>query len=144
MKLMVGMIVLAIVVCSLFFVLSTRTIAEAVAPDGTEFKVVQGWGDDFWNTAVFYRSPGKPWGWFYYDHDDYFWARGKVEVDTSEGVFRVHRKGIITATFRWGTEEFVLSRPNFPRRHFKAAQEWFPDNHDPTDTWPDVKRTSVP
>src|SRR3954469_1639384 len=60
-----------------------RIVARALAPDGTEFCVVQtcNWNLEFFTTACYYRRPSGRWGWLYYDHQDWYWGRGQVEID---------------------------------------------------------------
>ena len=45
--------------------------------DGTELCVVQKLGD-LLDTSVYYRKPGTNWGWFYYDHEDSYWAKATI------------------------------------------------------------------
>src|SRR5207249_2819322 len=53
-----------------------RVVARAVAPDGTEMCIVQkcNWGGEPFTTSFYYRKPGGPWGWFYYDQQDRYWG----------------------------------------------------------------------
>ena len=68
-----------------------RIVARATATDGTEFCVVQkcNWNLEFFTTTCYYRKPGGRWGWFYYDHEDWYWRRVGVEVS----VRRQHQSG---------------------------------------------------
>ena len=103
-----------------------RIVASAVAPDGTELRVVQtcNWSAEPFTTEVFYRKPGGPWGWFDYDHEDGYWLGGEAEVDAGAKRINIKRGQEITATFEWETEAFELRRRDMPHRRIVGAQEW--------------------
>ncbi len=91
-----------------------RVIARAVAPDGTEMCLVQrcNWGGEMFTTSFYSRKPGMGWGWFYYDHQDNYWGRSRVELDTNSGrafFFRDEKKAV---TFAWRSETYTLHRWN--------------------------------
>ena len=103
-----------------------RIVARAVTDDGTEFCVVQrcNWDLEFFTTSCYYRKPGGRWGWFYYDHEDWYWGRGHAEVDEALKRISIFRNGRTTATFDWESERFELRRGDFSWRVMKGAQEW--------------------
>ena len=105
-----------------------RVVARAVAQDGTEFCVVQtcNWDLEFFTTSCYYRKPGGQWGWFYYDHQDWYWGRGRAEVDSAAQRISIYRDGRLTVTFDLESERFRLLRTDFPRREFVGAQLWMP------------------
>src|SRR5438477_6684127 len=102
---------LAFVVLALAFVLligwfikhiiGPRVVARAVAPDGTEMCIVQkcNWSGEPFTTSFYYRKPGGPWGWFYYDHQDWYWSGDRVSLDTNSAVATFYRKGKPAVTF---------------------------------------------
>jgi len=102
-----------------------RLVAYAKAPDGTEFCIVQkcNWDLEFFTTSCYYRKPGGPWGWYYFDHEDWYWGHGRSEVDAAAKQIRIYRgRGLVTS-FDWETETFQLLRTDFPHRKFVGAQE---------------------
>jgi hypothetical protein len=105
-----------------------RVVARAVAPEGTEFCVVQtcNWDLEFFTTSCYYRKPGAQWGWFYYDHEDWYWGYARAEVDTLAKRISIYRGGSVTVTFDWESERFRLLRTDFPQREFTGAQEFMP------------------
>jgi hypothetical protein len=124
-------IALFLVVTGVFFIRhinGPRVVARAVAPDGTEFCVVQtcNWNGEPFTTSCYYRKPGGNWGWFYYDHEDWYWGRGRTEVDPVAKRIAIYRDGRVTVTFDWESERFRLLRTDFPQREFIGAQEWMP------------------
>lgn len=125
-----GSAILLVVAAALFIwhINGPRVVARAVAPDGTEFCVVQtcNWDLEFFTTSCYYRKPGGQWGWFYYDHQDWYWRRGRAEVDAVAKRVSIYRDGRVTVTFDWESERFRLLRPDFPQREFTGAQEWMP------------------
>ena len=72
------------------------------------------------------RKPGGQWGWFYYDHEDWYWGHGRSEVDTTEKRINIYRNGRVTVTFEWESERFRLLRTDFPQRTLTGAQELMP------------------
>jgi hypothetical protein len=111
---------------------SARIVAEAMAPNGVEFIVVQkcNWGWEMFTTSCYYRKPGGPWGWFYYDHEDSYWGSAKVETDTGNQEIRVYRGGKLAASFNWKTETFTLVRSP---RTLVGAQYWLSAGQHPVD-----------
>jgi hypothetical protein len=105
-----------------------RVVARAVAPDGTEFCVVQkcNWDLEFFTTSCFYRKPGGRWGRFYYDHEDWYWGCGRAEVDSAAKRISIIRDERVTVTFDWESERFRLLRTDFPHRQFTGPQELMP------------------
>ncbi|HNU51124.1 MAG TPA: hypothetical protein PKJ98_09540 [Verrucomicrobiota bacterium] len=65
-----------------------RIVARAVSPDGVEMCIVQecNFSTEPFTTSFVYRKPGADWGWFYFDHEDWYWGTGRVSVDTSNQV----------------------------------------------------------
>ena len=100
-----------------------RIVALTFAPDGTELRVVQSHtvGIEF-RTEVYYRRPNGPWGWFYYDEDDWYWGQGRAEVDTEAKRISLYRGECLTATFDWESERYRLVRPNCAYRECIGAQ----------------------
>jgi hypothetical protein len=81
---------------------------------------------EFFTTSCYYRKPGRRWGWFYYDHEDWYWGHGRTEVDTVAKRISVFRGGHVTVTFDWEPERFRLLRTDFPQREFTAPQKLMP------------------
>jgi len=127
----VALIVVAVLVGLLIKHLNgPRIVAEAVAPDGTEMCIVQrcNWSGEPFTTSFYYRKPGGPWGWFYFDHQDWYWGTGGVDLDPNQGVARIYRNGAVVVTFDWEKEEYTLLRLN---RVQTGAQTWLPLGESP-------------
>jgi hypothetical protein len=119
---------IAVAALSIWHINGPRVVARTVAPDGTEFCVVQtcNWDLEFFTTSCYYRKPGGQWGWFYYDHQDWYWGRGRAEVDSVAKRISIYRNQRVTVTFEWESERFRLLRSDFPQRELIKAQEWMP------------------
>lgn len=90
-----------------------RVIGSAVAPDGTEMCLVQRWSEGYWfTTGFYYRRPGQGWNWMYYGHEDRYWGKSRVKLDTKAGLAIFHRGGAPAVTFHWATETYLLHRWN--------------------------------
>ena len=107
-----------------------RVVARAVAPDGTEMCIVQkcNWGGEPFTTSFYYRKPGGPWGWFYYDHQDWYWGAATLSLDTNAGLATFYRKKKPAVTFAWNTEIYTLIRWN---RTMTGAQTRLPLGQSP-------------
>ena len=124
-----GIVVLIATVALLYrHIDGPRVVARAVTPDGTEFCVVQKckWDFEFFTTSCYYRKPGGQWGWFYYDHQDWYWGSGRAEIDQTLQRISIFREGRVTVTFDWKSETYRLFRSGFPHRTFIGAQGWMP------------------
>ena len=106
-----------------------RVVTRAVAPNGIEFLILQTLGEPF-NTSAHYRKPGGPWGWFYYDHEDWYWGKGRAVVDLKEKLIKVYRGREVVATFAWETETFT---GGVFKRKTVGAQTWSAPGKDPWD-----------
>lgn len=104
-----------------------RIVERATAPDGAEFCVPQRPSREGCTTSIYYRKPGRPWGWFSYDHQDARWGGGELKVDRQTGQIELYRGSRIVATFEWESERFRLLRSDFPHREFIGAQKWMPE-----------------
>lgn len=107
----------------LFLYGRTRIVARTVAPNGVELCVTQYGGVEGYYTSVYYRRPGSPWGWFYYDHQDLYWGTARVETDAARSLITVFRNGRPALTFDYDTETYTLLRWS---RTITGAQEWKP------------------
>jgi hypothetical protein len=123
---LVGLAVSAFAACWLVFLFSpggNRIIARATAPDGTEMCLVQVYEGEPYNVSFYYRPPGGRWGWFYYDHEDTRWWRGRIRL-SADG-----KKAVITrfwrpvAEFEIPSERFTIVRWD---RTLRRAQQWMP------------------
>lgn len=110
----------------------TRIIADETLPDGTRFIVTQkcNWGGEPFTTACYYQKPGKNWGWYYYDHEDWYWNHAPTRIDQEAKQLSVLRNGKTTVTFNWETEAFTLWRFK-PPRLFVGPQSWQAANWQP-------------
>ena len=110
-----------------------RVIARAVAPDGTEFCVVQkfNWSPEMFTTSCYYRKPGGLWGWLYFDHQDSYWDRGRAVVDPAAKRVNLHRGGALVATFDWETEKYRLLRRSGGQNESIGAMHFMPADWEP-------------
>ena len=99
---------------SFYKVITPRTVARAVAPDGTEMCIVQwfNWSSELFTTRFMYRQPGGTWGEFYFDHQDDFWASSRVTVDPATQTAVFDRDGKPAITFVWPSATYTMHRRN--------------------------------
>jgi hypothetical protein len=93
------------------YIRTPRIIGRAVAPNGIEFIVFQRYDPHVepfepFRTTCYYRRPGGPWGWFYFDHEDSYWRRAEMVIDTHAKQIKVFRRHSLVVTFGWENEEY--------------------------------------
>jgi hypothetical protein len=109
-----------------------RVLGRAVAPDGTEMCLVQrcNWEVEPFTTMFVYRKGSGRWQAFYYDHQDIYWRRSRVEMDTNACKAIFFRGSSKAATFDWRTQTFVLHRfenGTIYGSQWEMPQGWSPD-----------------
>jgi hypothetical protein len=104
-----------------------RVVARASSPDGVEMCIVQRLGEPF-ATGFYFRKPGGQWGWFYFDHEDWYWARSRVVLNTNHGIATFYRDGARAISFDWKAEKYVAHRLG---RTMVGAQSLLPDGKTP-------------
>ncbi len=99
---------------SFYRVITPRTVARAVGPDGTEMCIVQrfNWSPELFTTRFVFRKPGAPWGEFYFDHQDDFWASSRITVDPATRTATFYRDDKPAITFTWPSETYTMHRLN--------------------------------
>src|SRR5438552_18043330 len=87
-----------------------RVVARAVSPDGVEMCIVQqcNWSAEPFTTSFVYRRPGGQWGRFYFDHQDIYWGRSRVSLDTNAQRAVFYRGGSPAVTFSWPSETYTM------------------------------------
>jgi hypothetical protein len=131
-KILIIATVVAVVLGSALIVrhLSTpRIVGRVTTPDGVELCVVQKWNGEPFNTSFVFRKPGAQWGWFYYDHEDWYWGHARITLDTNSRIARVLRGDTEAITFQWPTETYTMHRW---RRTITGAQGTMPPGWQPT------------
>jgi hypothetical protein len=85
-----------------------RVVGRAVAPDGTEMCIVQrcNWCGEPFTTSFYIRKPGRGWGWFYFDHEDWYWGKSRVYLDTNNTIATFYRGKSAAIRFDWSTETY--------------------------------------
>lgn len=91
------------------WVIRPRIVLHWVAPDGTVLVVYQEFSDlsEPFETSIFTRKPGQPWGWFYYDHQDLVWAAPRVDENAPDGTVSLWRSGMPVARYDWKRDQLT-------------------------------------
>lgn len=101
--------------------------------DGVELALTHRSNDSIsepYTVSFYYRRPGDPWGWFYYDHEDTRWWDGQIEVNEDESLATVLRGDERVATFDISSSAFTILRWD---RTTMGAQRWMPTDWSPED-----------
>jgi len=123
-------VVVVVVGSSIRHISTPRVVGRAVAPDGTEMCIVQecNWSAEPFTTSFVYRRPGGQWGRFYFDHQDIYWGRSRVSLDTNAQRAVFYRGGSPAVTFSWPSETYTMHRWN---RTMTGAQWQMPAGWSP-------------
>ncbi|MBM3839353.1 MAG: hypothetical protein FJ398_15565 [Verrucomicrobia bacterium] len=105
------------VVCVIYlYWFAPRFVVRTSMTNGLELCVVQRIGGPFsYNTGVFYRKPDGTGGWFYYDHEDNSWRRGRVALDQQSRLATVFREDKPVIVFNWETESCSVRNHAFQK-----------------------------
>jgi hypothetical protein len=136
-----------VIVCSLVLIaaaggalfmrklMGLRVVCQAVTPDGIEMCIVQKLNYDppfdlepWFSTRFVYRKPGGAWKGFYYHHQDDFWGRSRVLLDTNAQRAIFYRTNGPAVTFDWATKTYIMHR--WKRTNTEPEQmsgKWCPD-----------------
>jgi len=136
-KVVLGAVTLAfllfsyVIISFLWHIDQARIVARGVSPEGVEMCIVQecNWNGEPFTTRFVFRKPGTNWGWFYYDHQDWYWRTGHVILDTNSKTARFYRNAKPAVTFQWDNETYTLHRWN---RTLYGAQSYMPPGWTPT------------
>lgn len=108
-----------------------RIVGRALAADGTEMCIVQqcNWGPEPFTTSFVYRRSGGSWGRFYFDHQDSYWDRSRVVLDTNAGVAVFYRGNSPAVTFSWATETYTMHRwsRTMTGAQWQLPADWSPE-----------------
>lgn len=83
-----------------------------------------------YRVGFYYRRPGEPWGWFYYEHEDLRWWFGSIKLTTDRKRAEIRRFVSPVAHFDPEKEAFTIVRVN---RTIVQAQRWMPQGWQPED-----------
>ena len=116
---------LVVVVVVVRHISGSRIIASAITSDGVEMCIVQefNWSPELFTTSFVYRKPQSSWSWFYYDHQDSYWGKGRASLDASEKRAVFYRGTSPAVTFMLDSETYTLHRWN---RTLTGAQAQMP------------------
>ena len=119
-----------VVISFLWYIDKPRIVSRAVSPNGVEMVIAQecNWSGEPFTTSFVFRKPGTNWGWFYYDHEDWFWRTGRVTLDTNSKTAIFYRGDRKAVTFQWDTEAYTLHRRN---RTITGAQSYMAPGWEP-------------
>ncbi|MCC7300648.1 MAG: hypothetical protein IT583_06180 [Verrucomicrobia bacterium] len=105
-------------------------IARAIAPDGTDLCVTHksNHTGEPYTVNFYFKRPGNPWGWFYYEHEDTRWFRGSIKLNAQGTTAFIKRGWRTVAIFDLTTDSFTIKRWN---RTIQGAQNWMPTDWTP-------------
>ncbi len=88
--------------------ISTRTIAAIDLPQNKRFRLIQTSGGEPFNTKIYFDSGDGQWGFYYYEHEDWYWNDAELKLE--EDTLTVFRKGKPTIRLNTKTGFCVVRR----------------------------------
>jgi signal peptidase I len=98
--------------------LSTRTIAAIDLPQNKRFRLIQTSGGEPFDTKIYFDSGDGQWGFYYYEHEDWYWNDATLKSD--EETLTVFRKGKPTIRLNTKTGFCVVRRSDGWEREYDA------------------------
>ena len=116
--------------------IGSRVVARVLTPDGSELCVIQRGSFDelpWFNTSFFSRPAGGPWQWYYFHHEDKYWGRSRVSIDTNAQMATFYRRGSPAIAFDYATGSYTNVQGTGPAirsqcqrggLHFEVIRDW--------------------
>ena len=101
---------------------STRVIAAIDLPESKRFRLIQTFGGEPFDTKIFYDSGDGRWGFYYYEHEDWYW--NDAELKSDDGTITVFRKGKMTIQLNTRTGVCVVKRLDGREHEYVAPVEF--------------------
>jgi signal peptidase I len=98
--------------------LTTRTIAAIDLPQNKRFRLIQTSGGEPFDTKIYFDSGDGQWGFYYYEHEDWYWNDATVKTD--EETLTVFRKGKPTIHLNTKTGFCLIRRADGLERVYDA------------------------
>ncbi len=87
---------------------STRTIAAIDLPLNMRFRLIQTFGGEPFDTKIYFDSGDGRWGFYYYEHEDWYWNDAELKSDNE--TLTVFRDGKSTIQLNTKTGVCVVRR----------------------------------
>lgn len=83
--------------------------------------------DGPYTVSVWIHPKGKPWGWYYYDHEDSWWWSGHIQIDPDGTKARILRGKCKVGELDMASMKFTtITDPDF-----KREPKWLPNGWEP-------------
>ena len=97
---------------------STRTLAAIDLPQNKRFRLIQTTGGEPFDTKIYFDSGDGQWGFYYYEHEDWYWDDAIVQSD--EDTLNVYRNGILTIQLNTRNGSCIVKRADGWEREYAA------------------------
>lgn len=101
---------------------STRIIAAIDLPQNKRFRLIQTFGGEPFDTKIFYDSGDGRWGFYYYEHEDWYWNDADLKSD--EDTITVCRNGKMTIQLNTKTGCCIVRRTDGWQHEYDAPIEF--------------------
>ena len=130
---------LLVIVAALFLIVvqpgSSGVAASLRLPDGSEYMVTQrcNWSVEPYTISFYMRSPGKPWGWCYMNHQANRWRNVQMTYDAAKDVITITERGKWKAALDRKRSTFALGdgkpfREQAAPEHYYEPEFPFPED----------------
>ena len=99
-------------------------VIQRELPEGTQILVSQefhSFGEPY-QVDLYFKEPGKKWGWCYLDHQDTRWRKAKIEYDASSDEVRIWKGNNLRGI--WSRTKDKYYRPDVSGWETIAPQEY--------------------
>lgn len=117
---------------ALRYAMSTRTIVAIDLPQNKRVRVIQTFGGEPFDTKFFFDVGDGRWGFYYYEHEDWYWNEADVELDGD--TLSIMRGGRCTIQLNTETGFCIVERADGWRREYAKPVDYrtsLPDAVDP-------------
>ena len=101
---------------------STRVIAAIDLPQNKRFRLIQTFRGEPFDTKIFFDSGDGRWGFYYYEHEDWYW--NDAELRSGNDTISVFREGKMTIQLNSKTGYCFVRRADGWEREYKTPVDY--------------------
>ncbi|MCC6507885.1 MAG: hypothetical protein IT423_02170 [Pirellulaceae bacterium] len=98
--------------------IATRTIVAIDLPAKKRVRVIQTFGGEPFDTKVYFDAGDGQWGFYYYEHEDWYWNKADVQSDGE--TISIMRGGRSTIQLNTQTGACIVERLDGQRHEYKS------------------------
>lgn len=108
---------------------STRTIVAMDVSGNKRIRLIQDFGGEPWDTKLYFDSGDGRWGFYYYEHEDWYW--NEAELDVQGDVLHIIRDARSTIQLNMRTGTCIVDRADGWHREYDGPVYFETDTRNP-------------